>query len=106
MTSILFVTLHKRNSKALKYSFHDVPCVECLIKDIRDLDTSPGTMFMSPANSHGYMDNGIDAAYMSMFSGVQKAVQDKLKKLGHVTSKNRCAFKVSSSCSHFVTFFL
>jgi O-acetyl-ADP-ribose deacetylase (regulator of RNase III) len=37
--------------------------------------------FVSPANSKGYMDCGVDAAYMRMFPGIQDRVQESIKKL-------------------------
>ena len=37
--------------------------------------------FVSPANSLGYMDGGIDKAYMGMFKDIQPKVQGSIKKL-------------------------
>ena len=34
---------------------------------------------VSPANSHGIMNGGIDEVYMLMFPGIQKKVQDVIK---------------------------
>ena len=36
-------------------------------------------ILVSPANSMGYMDGGIDKIYSMMFTGIQKSVMDKIK---------------------------
>jgi O-acetyl-ADP-ribose deacetylase (regulator of RNase III) len=42
----------------------------------------PGTAIVSPANSFGWMDGGIDGAYMTMFGDqIQRRVQDEMKNL-------------------------
>ena len=35
--------------------------------------------FVSPANSKGFLNGGIDQAYMDMFDNIQQKVQDKIK---------------------------
>ena len=94
---IQFITLSNRSYKAIREAFHNVHNVYCQIKDILDLVIQPHTMFVSPANSIGFMDGGIDRAYMQIFPGVEKAVMDKIKQLGHVTNKNRCYLSVGSA---------
>jgi hypothetical protein len=37
--------------------------------------------FVSPANSLGYMDGGIDKAYMGMFNEIERKVKNGIKKL-------------------------
>lgn len=44
--------------------------------DIRDIDIAPGTAFVSPANSLGFMDGGIDYTLSRlMFPGVEARVK-------------------------------
>ena len=38
---------------------------------------------VSPANSHGLMDGGIDLVYCKMFPGIQKVVRELLIPLSH-----------------------
>jgi len=44
---------------------------------IFDLDADA---YVSPANSFGFMDGGIDLAYSNYFEGIQKRVQDEIEK--------------------------
>ena len=99
MTSIpiLFVDLNVQIIEALKKEFSSLPNVLFTLNNIRDITFHPGTMFMSPANSIGFMDGGIDAAYMAMFPGVQKKVQDKIKELGKKTSLGRYYLPIGSA---------
>lgn len=55
------------------------------------------TAFISPANSLGFMDGGIDAAYMMMFEGVQKSVRDKIRRLGLQTGLGRPYLPIGSA---------
>ena len=70
---------------ALSDAFGDLDGVTCSLSNVRDMPITPGTMYMSPANSLGFMDGGIDAAYMTMFLGVQADVQAKIRSLGKQT---------------------
>lgn len=96
-TPILFVDLNIQILEALKKEFHPLANIDFSLNNIRDITFHPGTMFMSPANSIGFMDGGIDAAYMAMFPGVQKKVQDKIKQLGKQTSLGRYYLPIGSA---------
>lgn len=95
--SISFVALHPPTIRALADAFRGVEHVTCAIADVRDEPFTPGTMFVSPANSVGFMDGGIDAAYMAMFPGVQQAVQAKIRSLGRTTTLGRHYLPVGSA---------
>ncbi len=41
-------------------------------------------VIISPANSFGFMDGGIDKVYMKMFDGIQSTVQNKIEKIGYL----------------------
>jgi len=41
------------------------------------------TVFVSPANSYGFMDGGIDAIYSKMFPGIEKQVQQEIAKISN-----------------------
>lgn len=64
--------------------------------DIEKVDRAE-TAFVSPANSLGFMDGGIDAAYMRMFPGVQQRVRSRIASLGHLTGLGRPYLRVGSA---------
>lgn len=55
--------------------------------------------FVSPANSLGFMDGGIDARYMTMFPDVQTRVRARIRELGKVTMLGRPYLPVGSALS-------
>lgn len=56
--------------------------------DVSDVDRR-NAVFVSPANSFGFMDGGIDAKYMAMFPGVEERVQSAIRALGYETDMFR-----------------
>lgn len=54
-------------------------------------------LFVSPANSLGFMDGGIDAAYMDMFPGIEPRVKSAIAKLGYTTSLGQPYMSVGSA---------
>ena len=95
-----FVSTHPPTVRALAEAFSSGGHNDVLtftVGDVRDLPIAPGTMFMSPANSIGFMDGGIDAAYMAMFPGVQTAVQSQIRSLGKTTALGRHYLPVGSA---------
>ena len=95
--SLLFVCLQDPTVRALSDAFADLPDVTCEHRDVRNVPLQPGTMFMSPSNSIGFMDGGIDAAYMTMFEGIQNVVQAKIKTLDKRTALGRFYLPVGSA---------
>lgn len=67
----------------------DLPNVELCDEaiDIRDMDDID--VYVSPANSYGWMNGGIDAVYSQMFPNVQKFVQEKIRKLGFLDGRTQ-----------------
>ena len=63
---------------AWKAAFEGVDGVECSYGHIWDADLKPIDAIVSPANSFGYMDGGIDAVYTKRF-GAQ--LQERLQKI-------------------------
>jgi O-acetyl-ADP-ribose deacetylase (regulator of RNase III) len=59
--------------------------------DVRDIPLDPGTAFVSPANSLGFMDGGIDYVYSRiMFPGIEPAVKRAISdRSGHVSKLGR-----------------
>lgn len=63
--------------------------------DLRDLEEIDA--FVSPANSYGYMNGGIDAIYSQIFPNVQKILQSKISKLGFRDISGRAILPVGSA---------
>jgi O-acetyl-ADP-ribose deacetylase (regulator of RNase III) len=58
--------------------------------DIGKLDIKPNSAFISPANSLGFMDGGVDLILSKiMFPGVETKVKNKIKTLGETTLLGR-----------------
>jgi O-acetyl-ADP-ribose deacetylase (regulator of RNase III) len=58
--------------------------------DVREVARSPGTAFVSPANSLGFMDGGIDYTLSRvMFPGVEQLVKDAIAQQGVPTMLGR-----------------
>ena len=57
--------------------------------DVREVPLEPGTAFVSPANSLGFMDGGIDYVYMLMFPGIETAVKGAIAKRGQLSGLGR-----------------
>lgn len=51
--------------------------------DVRDLEVD---IYVSPANSFGWMDGGIDDVYRDMFPGVQEYVMNQIRQNSHLTT--------------------
>lgn len=73
-----FVDLNPEVSSALTDAFHDHSEVEVICGDILHHAVH---CLVSPANSFGYMDGGIDAAYTGFFGQqIQERVQDAIRR--------------------------
>lgn len=56
-----------------------------------------GVAYVSPANSAGWMDGGLDAVYCEMFPGVQERVQASIRRVGLRTAGGRAYLPVGSA---------
>jgi O-acetyl-ADP-ribose deacetylase (regulator of RNase III) len=52
---------------------------------------------VSPANSFGFMDGGIDRNYMLLFPGIEEKVKDNIEKIGVLNSANRKHMPIGSA---------
>lgn len=67
-------------------------------KDVKKLvEEFAVTFIVSPANSLGFMNGGIDDIYMDMFPGIQKTVQDEIAKFNITASIGRKALPIGST---------
>ena len=66
---------------AWKQKFQGVPNIEYFLGDFKDIKTGcKSTSIISPANSFGFMNGGIDLAYSEYFGwGLQEDVQLRIK---------------------------
>lgn len=81
------------------YSVDGVP-VKChfLQSDVKDLVRDFRVdCIVSPANSLGFMDGGIDMVYMQLFPGIQKIVQDRIKTFDITTALGRPVIPIGSA---------
>ena len=54
-------------------------------------------IIVSPANSLGFMDGGIDIYYMQLFPGIQTTVQDKIRSYGITSALGRPVLPIGSA---------
>lgn len=81
--------------------------------DVNDLVNKYNiTALVSPANSFGYMNGGIDNIYSQMFPGIQQQVQHKISTFGIKDNSNRNYLPIGSaitvptnskSCPHIIS---
>lgn len=95
---IVFVDMNPAFIIVVSELFADCPnvsarCVKC-IQEI----PQENTVFVSPANSLGFMDGGIDYVYSrTMFPGVEQRVREKIKSLGILSGLGRNYLPVGSA---------
>lgn len=72
--------------------------IEFVHTNVVDLINKGGVhIVVSPANSLGFMDGGIDMYYMQLFPGIQKTVQDKIKTFGITSALGRPVLPIGSA---------
>lgn len=72
------------------------PLATCRVCRVEDVDRN-GAAFVSPANSLGFMDGGIDKSLRDMFPGCEKRLKAAIKSLGHKTALGRHYLRVGSA---------
>jgi len=60
-----------------KHLNRELPDAEFIQSDVRQIDAD---VYVSPANSYGWMDGGIDDIYRKMFPGIQSIVRTEIAK--------------------------
>lgn len=85
MVKLVFFDISKEHVRAhQKILQNHIPNSQFILEDVRKIDAD---IYVSPANSYGYMDGGIDKVYSEMFPNIQKIVQDEIDKIS--TAKTR-----------------
>jgi O-acetyl-ADP-ribose deacetylase (regulator of RNase III) len=86
---IVFISLNKVWTDELRKLLEAQESITIIHGNVKDLPRT-NTTFVSPANSLGFMDGGIDYVYSRvMFSGVENAVQQKIAEIGKKTALGR-----------------
>lgn len=66
--------------------------------DVKNLiNTTKVDAIVSPANSFGFMNGGIDQVYSEIFNDIEKNVRDKIKMLDIVNNDGQCYLPVCSA---------
>ena len=68
----------------------------CRVTDIQAVPREH-TAFVSPANSLGFMDGGIDKPLRDMFPGCETRLKAAIRQLGHTTALGRAYLRVGSA---------
>jgi O-acetyl-ADP-ribose deacetylase (regulator of RNase III) len=89
---LIFVSLNPTFVELARAAF---PNATVCSEDVATLETK-GTAFVSPANSLGFMDGGIDAAYRRMFPGCESIVKHMIRAIGQLTNLGRPYLRVGS----------
>ena len=91
--TIVFVDVHPKWIKTFKKVYgnfvkthkfkFNIECVESNIKTVRSnyFQNEKLVGYVSPANSYGYMDGGIDKIYVQMFPNIQHKVRNVIQNL-------------------------
>jgi O-acetyl-ADP-ribose deacetylase (regulator of RNase III) len=97
MVKLHFISLNKKWVQEMKKYFGLVPF--CLVShaDIREI-SKEGAVFVSPANSLGYMDGGIDKVLSEVIlPGCEHKVKNKIRTLNIQTALGRYYLPVGSA---------
>jgi O-acetyl-ADP-ribose deacetylase (regulator of RNase III) len=92
MHGLVLVSLNSEFCELARAAFPDATIWSA---DVAGLEYK-GTAFVSPANSLGFMDGGIDAAYRRMFPGCESVVKSAIAKIGQRTGAGRAYLRVGS----------
>ena len=92
---IKFITKNKKFAQIMKKQ----SCYEVIMRNIEDYKPKKDrkTFYVSPANSIGWVDGGIDEVLAEMFPGLGAIVEKKYRKLGKQNQKGYYYLPVGSS---------
>jgi len=92
---IKFVTLNKEFAEEMKKQ-GKYQVVVTRIQNYKP-DEKRETYYVSPANSHGWMDGGIDEDFSKMFPGIGGRVRRKYREVGKVNKDGKEYLPIGSS---------
>lgn len=80
MAQFLLFDNNEKVVRAINREFDDIPRISVEYHDVKDLIKSGKLdIIVSPANSYGHMDGGIDEIYMEIFCDIQHNVMTKIR---------------------------
>jgi O-acetyl-ADP-ribose deacetylase (regulator of RNase III) len=96
MFEIHFIHLHSSFIDEMKQLFMNEKNTTYSVCDVKEMSIK-NVAFVSPANSIGFMDGGIDYVYSRiMFPGLQQNLQKQIKNLGYTTFLGRPYLPIGS----------
>jgi O-acetyl-ADP-ribose deacetylase (regulator of RNase III) len=91
--NLIFATLHEEFVELAKERGHTVHHM-----NICDYVPTKTTIYVSPANSLGFMDGGVDIPLSTcIFPGIDVVLRDRIQQIGRTSSIRRKYFPVSSA---------
>ena len=75
-TKYILFDIDNSKTKVWKRLLNDKIAIDVVCTSVCDIKAD---IYVSPANSYGQLDGGIDKVYRTMFPGIQYAVNDRLK---------------------------
>lgn len=103
MTEVNLIFFDHDNDKIAAYEKHVMSTqewpfnVHCIKQDVKDLlKLLDVQIIVSPANSLGFMDGGIDMVYMQLFPGIQQRVQEAIATYDIETNLGRKVLPIGS----------
>lgn len=95
---IHFISLSQTWTDKIKKEFAEYENVKVSCGKVQDIPIEKNSIYMSPANSLGFMDGGIDYVLSrEMFPGVEKSVKGKIVEIGKQTLLGRPYFPVGGA---------
>lgn len=94
--SIKFISFNEEWIDAIRIHFQNTPLITVDKCDIKTIPTE-NTCFVSPANSLGFMDGGIDLVLSrTIMPGIETKVKKRIEKLGIMSSMGRPYLPIGS----------
>ena len=97
--TIKFISFNKEWVTTMKQLFDKEPLIIVDSCDIKDIPVE-NSCFVSPANSLGFMDGGIDLVLSrTIFPGIEPQVRERIRQLGIMSSLDRPYLPIGSAIS-------
>lgn len=97
MFNLHFVSLTKAWIEEILTLFDKEPNINITFGHIESIDYDPTHVFVSPCNSLGQMNGGIDAVYSQMFPGCETLVRNRIAMLPTKTILGRSYLDIGSA---------
>jgi O-acetyl-ADP-ribose deacetylase (regulator of RNase III) len=95
---IKFIDINEDIVNTFVKIFENIPNITCEVSDVVKFTDVDNVAFVSPANSIGFMDGGIDYAYSRiMFPNIENQVKKEFAKYGLITKYDRYYLPIGSA---------